>query len=171
MNQLKIKELKRKNEWDHDWMQNLDYRKKRSSLITGKPIEEITKFTHKSPHHYKRIGVFINGVEKNYTEHKLNWILYTGNWPLRNEHIHHIDGDKTNNDILNLAKLYISDHIGYHKKYKDDLNLYSLLEYLINQNKTSKEIRKMVPALNPKIIRKVEKKNALFTREISGDQS
>jgi hypothetical protein len=34
----------------------------------------------------------------------------------RNEYVHHIDGDKTNNSPENLKVVYAGDHLRYHLK-------------------------------------------------------
>ena len=57
---------------------------------------------------------FINiARRKEIQEHRLIWIKYNGEIPKRFI-IHHIDGDKLNNDIHNLQLLTNSEHIKIH---------------------------------------------------------
>lgn len=47
-------------------------------------------------------------------EHDVVWYTATGKWPTRQEHIHHKDGNKLNNDIANLVLLPANEHFLQH---------------------------------------------------------
>lgn len=50
--------------------------------------------------------------------HRTVWEYYNGIIP-KGYHVHHKDGNKTNNDIANLELLTKSEHIGYHMKTEE----------------------------------------------------
>ena len=52
--------------------------------------------------------------------HRWVWMMYFGHIP-SGMHVHHIDGNRSNNDITNLQMLKHSDHIKFHwRKKKHD---------------------------------------------------
>jgi hypothetical protein len=53
-------------------------------------------------------------------EHRVIAEQMSGRKLLRNEHVHHIDGDKHNNDPSNLMILSASDHAKLHAAEKKD---------------------------------------------------
>ena len=47
-------------------------------------------------------------------EHDVIWFLATGIWPDRQHHVHHIDGNKLNNNLSNLKLLSVKEHQMFH---------------------------------------------------------
>jgi hypothetical protein len=70
-------------------------------------------------HGYKKI--WSDELKKSVIEHHYVWFKNTGYWPntLNKEQIHHIDGNKLNNNFNNLVLTSISEHSIIHKKYED----------------------------------------------------
>lgn len=62
----------------------------------------------------KKTGYFLNSTIRKRI-HRFVWESYYGEIP-KGYHIHHIDKDKTNNDISNLAAVLCSEHISIHGK-------------------------------------------------------
>ena len=56
---------------------------------------------------------------KNVFAHRLAWEKYNGRIP-EGYHIHHIDSNRQNNDITNLACLSQSDHIKLHRRLEHE---------------------------------------------------
>ncbi len=89
-------------------------------------------------------------LNKSVREHHKIWHKNMGKWPdsNKNEQIHHIDGDKLNNNFDNLVLCSVSEHTKIHKSYENlvykmikngivefdkvnnELNLHSLKETL-----------------------------------------
>jgi len=96
---------------------------------------------------YKK--VWDDELNKSVLEHHKVWYENTGKWPdtKNNEQIHHIDGDKLNNDFSNLYLTNMKGHSEIHKEYE------RVTEYLIQNNlikfnkKTGKIIWKTVKKL------------------------
>lgn len=49
--------------------------------------------------------------------HRWVWMMYFGEIP-KGMHVHHIDGNRSNNDITNLQMLKPSDHMKFHWRKK-----------------------------------------------------
>lgn len=60
-------------------------------------------------------------LNKSVREHHKVWFEKHGLWPdsSKGEQIHHIDGDKLNNDISNLVLCDVSEHTKIHKQYEE----------------------------------------------------
>lgn len=63
----------------------------------------------------KKTGYWMSTTAPRIRAHKLVWQSIHGKIP-KGMHIHHKDGNKSNNDILNLSILSASDHIKLHHK-------------------------------------------------------
>lgn len=59
-----------------------------------------------------RKNVWIDGVLEQYSHYV--WFLNTGHWPVSGEDIHHIDGDRSNDEFSNLALMTHSEHSHMH---------------------------------------------------------
>lgn len=59
-------------------------------------------------------GYYLNSTNRKYI-HRAVWESFNGEIP-KGHHIHHIDGDKSNNDIYNLQLLSASEHTSMHAK-------------------------------------------------------
>ena len=66
-----------------------------------------------NPKGYRRIWVTENGKRRMAMEHRVVWELHNGPIP-EGMQIHHIDGDKLNNDISNLECVYPTEHKRIH---------------------------------------------------------
>ena len=144
---IERKELDRPGMKDTSWMRERDYRKKRSMMNYGISEEEQWPgFTHSKIYGYKRIAVMVNGEPKNFTEHKLVWYEHTGEIPERNEHLHHIDGDRRNNTFRNIAKLSGSQHVRYHHRFQTT-NIDTLVYFLLDEGYSIPEIKSVIPAM------------------------
>lgn len=96
---------------------------------------------------YKKI--WCDELNKSVFEHHMVWYDNTGVWPntANNEQIHHIDGDKLNNDFDNLYLTNMKEHSKIHKEYE------RVTEYLITKGlikfdkKTGKIIWKTIKKL------------------------
>ena len=75
-------------------------------------------------------GYFMNAKLKKRL-HRYVWEFYNGEIP-EDYHIHHIDGDKSNNDINNLKMLKSKEHLSYHSKKYCEENRKKVLENLKN---------------------------------------
>ena len=64
------------------------------------------------PHGYVEIT---RGPDKGKQVHRVVMEKQIGRKLKRNEHVHHIDGNRTNNDINNLMLLDIRDHVRAHR--------------------------------------------------------
>ena len=136
--------------YNRAWMKSEEYRKKRSMIQSHTTPETWPGYhhNHRNIGGYKRIGVFVDGVEKNMLEHRYIWIMETGISLSRNELLHHIDGNRKNNDIRNLAKLTISEHMQYHKNYSD-INISTLIEFLLDDlDYKDDELNEIIPTLS-----------------------
>lgn len=60
-------------------------------------------------------------LNKSVREHHKIWYENTNHWPNsdKNEQIHHIDGDKLNNNFHNLVLCSVSEHTKIHKSYEN----------------------------------------------------
>ena len=63
---------------------------------------------------------WVNGV--NYLMHRYIWEFYNGEIP-KGYHVHHIDGDKSNNKIENLECIIGSSHLSSHMNKRDKQEL------------------------------------------------
>jgi len=80
---------------------------------------------------YKRIKI----KGKCYQEHRLVMEKHLGRKLLRIEVVHHIDGNKSNNDISNLELMTRQKHSNFHMS-KGDLYKLSFREYTLQTKKT-----------------------------------
>lgn len=76
-------------------------------------------------------GYYLNSTKKKRL-HRAVWEYYNGEIP-KGHHIHHIDEDKSNNDISNLALLSSTEHLSHHGN-KRALNYYDELVENLNNN-------------------------------------
>lgn len=71
--------------------------------VSGKLYRKLKKSLKEVGCLNKDLGYKVVRVGKNlYYAHRLAWILYYGEWPV--DCIDHIDGDKTNNSLINLRE-------------------------------------------------------------------
>lgn len=65
--------------------------------------------------------VWSDELKKTVNEHHYIWFKSTNYWPdtSNGEQIHHIDGNKLNNDFDNLMLVSVSDHTKIHKRYEE----------------------------------------------------
>jgi len=65
--------------------------------------------------------VFCNELNKRVKLHDYIWWQNTGHWPegKKGEQVHHIDGDKDNNEFDNLLLTNVTEHSTIHKEYED----------------------------------------------------
>ena len=93
--------------------------------------------------------IWSDDLNKSVFEHHQVWFDNTGSWPNtnNNEQVHHIDGDKLNNDFSNLYLTDMKGHSEVHKEYE------RVAEYLIKEGlikfdkKTGKIVWKTVKKL------------------------
>ena len=85
--------------------------------------------------------VYIKELDKRKRMHDAVWYENTGYWPDRskNEQIHHIDGDKENNNINNLILCTWDVHSAIHKRY-EDVAYILIKEGIITFNKESNSL-------------------------------
>lgn len=132
---------------------------------------------------------FIDGsgyvVSKTKRQHRVIMEKHLGRKLTKEEHVHHIDFDKTNNDIANLFLFktnslhhlyhgyikhnnYISpqDFVEYYNKYLiNTFNNYNwLLEQYINQNKSCNQISKELKISRQSIVNQLKKLNIYYLR-------
>lgn len=66
-----------------------------------------------------RRNVYINGVKKKYSH--VVWHKNTGHWPIvPDEVVHHIDGDKSNDEFSNLQLMPDSEHKSLHARIQEN---------------------------------------------------
>ena len=68
---------------------------------------------------YYRCSVVVNGKRKMYLLHRYVWEYHNGEIP-KGYDIHHINGDKDNNDISNLEVIQRCEHLKQHWASKSD---------------------------------------------------
>ena len=80
-------------------------------------------------------------LNKSVREHHKIWYENTNHWPdfNKNEQIHHIDGDKLNNNFDNLVLCSVSEHAKIHKNY-EDLACRLIKEGLVKFDKSKNEL-------------------------------
>lgn len=59
---------------------------------------------------YRQFEARIEGKRKAVLVHRCVWAAFNGRWPDRDEHVHHIDEDKQNNNLGNLELLTEVEH-------------------------------------------------------------
>lgn len=76
------------------------------------------KTKNNSRHGYQMI--YVDELKKSVKLHNYIWYQNTGHWPdgKNGEQVHHIDGDKANNDFNNLLLVDIDEHSRIHKEYE-----------------------------------------------------
>ncbi|AWB55769.1 TPA: HNH endonuclease [Pasteurella multocida] len=99
-----------KREFTPEWCANISKGKKNSSKNTAVGVDVSKK--------YPRITL---GEHKGKFVHRLVMEKRIGRKLQRDEHVHHIDGDVTNNSIDNLALLTVAGHARLHR-YQDELS-------------------------------------------------
>lgn len=64
--------------------------------------------------------VWSDELKKAVRAHHYVWFKKTGHWPNteKGEQVHHIDGNKLNNDFSNLVLVSVADHSAIHKQYE-----------------------------------------------------
>lgn len=89
----------------------------------------------------KKTGYWISTDYPRIRAHAWVWITHHGEPPPHGYHIHHVDGDKSNNKIDNLQILTQSDHSRMHSKeyFSDPENLKKALVHLGNIRDRTKE--------------------------------
>ena len=85
-------------------------------ISDGRPVR--TKAQKKIYGGYVRAGLYANGVSTQIDVHRAVAIAFIPN-PENKKHVHHIDGDKTNNAVYNLAWVTRAEHGRLHKKIED----------------------------------------------------
>lgn len=70
---------------------------------------------------YIQVGTKLSGKSKNYSAHRLIWMMVYGSVP---EFIDHIDGDRANNKITNLREATHQQNMQNRKKRKDSSSSY-----------------------------------------------
>lgn len=83
----------------------------------------------------KHTGYYLNSVHRERL-HRAVWQYHFGSIP-EGYHIHHIDGDKANNEIDNLALIHGSNHCAYHTMKYATANYSKVIENL-KKNATPK---------------------------------
>lgn len=80
-------------------------------------------------------------LNKSVREHHKVWYENTNMWPdsSKKEQIHHIDGDKLNNDFDNLVLCSVSEHTKIHKGY-ENLTYKLIKEGLVKFDKAKNEL-------------------------------
>ena len=88
---------------------------------------------------YRR--VWSDDLNKTVREHHKTWFKETGYWPNTKigEQIHHIDGDKLNNNFNNLVLCTVGEHTEIHKSY-EQLVFILLKEKLVFFNKSTNKL-------------------------------
>ena len=86
--------------------------------------------------YYLSAPILFNGRQERM--HRYVWRHHHGSIP-DGHHIHHIDGNKGNNDISNLALIRGTDHISMHVKEYHELNGEKVKQHLDNIRPMTKE--------------------------------
>jgi hypothetical protein len=76
------------------------------------------KMKNNNRHGYQMI--YVDELKKSVKLHNYVWYQNTGNWPngKKGEQVHHIDGNKSNNDFSNLLLVGVNEHSKIHKEYE-----------------------------------------------------
>lgn len=105
--------------------------KKISGWLSKKTYKKITKPfpDHQASNRFVVINPYLGGYKCFYKEglelkdystsslvHIWVWKKHNGRYPRQGYHIHHIDGDKYNNDPDNLAEINEDEHFKIHRK-------------------------------------------------------
>ena len=63
-------------------------------------------------------SIYVDELKKSVKVHNYIWYKYTGHWPdgKNGEQVHHIDGDKLNNEFTNLLLVDVDEHSKIHKE-------------------------------------------------------
>jgi predicted nucleic acid-binding Zn ribbon protein len=77
----------------------------------------------------KKTGYYLNS-NLHLRLHRAVWTAYHGEIP-KGYHIHHLDGDKQNNDIENLVLIRGEEHSSYHGKKRDQEHHQEIVENLL----------------------------------------
>lgn len=98
-----------------------------------------TKSGYISGYGYKK--VWSDELKKSVNEHHYVWFKNTGYWPdtSKGEQIHHIDGNKLNNDYSNLILVDVASHSAIHKNY-EQLTCLLIKEGYISFNKNTNQL-------------------------------
>lgn len=76
------------------------------------------KMKNNNRHGYQMI--YVDELKKSIKLHNYIWYQNTGYWPdgKKGEQVHHIDGNKINNDFNNLLLVNVDEHSKIHKEYE-----------------------------------------------------
>lgn len=90
--------------------------------------------------------VWSDELKKTVRAHHYAWFKNTGHWPNTKigEQVHHIDGNKLNNEFSNLALVLVAEHSAIHKQYEQvacELIKLGLVEF--NQHNKTLDISKL----------------------------
>lgn len=98
-----------------------------------------TKSGYISGYGYRK--VWSDELKKSVNEHHYIWFKNTGYWPdtSKGEQVHHIDGDKLNNNYSNLLLVDVANHSVIHKKY-EQLTCLLIKKGYITFNKDTNEL-------------------------------
>lgn len=98
-------------DWENLSLENLAQRRRSSGRRERKhPVQEFNGIRYyRKPTGYYKAGIEVGGEYM----HRAVWALHNGEIPA-GHHIHHVDGDRANNEISNLELLSASDHSKHH---------------------------------------------------------
>ena len=114
---------------------NLYWKVKRSNTTDlSKPISA------KDRYGYIQVCTKLSGKVKNYSVHRLIWVMVYG---MISKNIDHIDGNRANNQIANLREVTHQQNMMNKKKHVDTKNNYKGTYKLKNQNSWVAEITYM----------------------------
>jgi len=139
---------------DYAFMKSSKYKKTRSLVGYHTDEEHWNGFSIQNGADYVQMGAIYHDKQKNIQKHRFNWIYRVCDLG-RKECVHHLDGDKTNNDISNLATMSLSEHKRYHWANKD-INFMTFIEFLEDEDYSITEIKFMMPIYRYLEIEEVE---------------
>jgi hypothetical protein len=82
---------------------------------------------------YIQIAIYVGGRTVSIYAHRLAWLYVYGAWP--EQHVDHIDRDKTNNRIANLRAATVAENARNRRKRSDNKTGFTGVAFRANRNK------------------------------------
>lgn len=122
---------KGKGSWNKGLNKHIDER----VAINAKSLSKSKTKSHIRHDGYE--SIYVDELKKAIKLHNYVWYQNTGHWPdgKNGEQVHHIDGDKLNNEFNNLLLMSVEEHSRVHKEYEQVFfELYKLGLIKFNKN-------------------------------------